>query len=33
MKNHYRIIGVDLSKQKELDADSQAIPKIEFVGH
>ena len=25
IKNHYRIITVDLSRQKELDADSKAI--------
>ena len=31
-KNHYRIIAVELSRQKELDADSKAIQQIEFVG-
>ena len=32
IKNHYRLITVDLSRQKELDADSKAIQQIEFVG-
>ena len=27
---HYKLVAVDLSKQKELDADSRAIPQIEF---
>ena len=27
---HYQLIAVDLSKQKELDADPMAIQKIEF---
>ena len=31
-KDHYQLIAVDLSKQKELDADSQAIQQIEFYG-
>ena len=31
-KNHYRLIPVDLSKQKELDVDPKAIQQIEFVG-
>ena len=31
-KNHYNLIVVDLSKQKELDADSRAIQQIEFYG-
>ena len=31
-KDHYRLIAVDLSKQKELDADPRAIQKIEFYG-
>ena len=30
-KNHYRIIVVDLSKQKELDADLKAIQQMQFV--
>ena len=29
-KNHYRLIAVDLSKQKELDADPRTIQQIEF---
>ena len=32
MKNHYRLIAFDLSRQKELDADLKAIQQIEFVG-
>ena len=32
IKNHYRVIAVDLSRQKELDADPKAIQHIEFVG-
>ena len=32
VKNHYRLIAVDLSRQKELDADPKAIQQIEFVG-
>ena len=32
IKNHYRLITVDLSRQKELDADPKAIKQIEFVG-
>ena len=31
IKNHYRLIAVDLSRQKELDADLKAIQRIEFV--
>ena len=31
-KDHYNLIAVDLSKQKELDADSRAIKQIEFYG-
>ena len=31
-KNHYKLIAVDLSKQKELDADPRAIHQIEFYG-
>ena len=31
-KDHYDIIAVDLSKQKELDADSRAVQQIEFYG-
>ena len=29
-KKHYKLIAVDLSKQKELDADARAIQQIEF---
>ena len=32
IKNHYRLIVVDLSKQKEVDADPKAIQQIEFGG-
>ena len=32
IKNHYRLIAVDLSRQKELDADPKAIQQIEFFG-
>ena len=32
IKNHYRLITVDLSRLKELDADPKAIQQIEFVG-
>ena len=31
-KNHYRVITVDLSRQKELDTDSKAIKQIQFIG-
>ena len=31
-KNHYRLIAVDLSRQKELDAHTKAIQEVEFVG-
>ena len=31
-KDHYQLIAVDLSKQKELDADPRAIQQIEFSG-
>ena len=31
-KDHYNLIAVDLSKQKELEADSRAIQQIEFYG-
>ena len=29
---HYQLIAVDLSKQKELDADPRAIQQVEFYG-
>ena len=32
IKNHYRLIAVDLSRQKQLDADPKAIQQIEFIG-
>ena len=32
IKNHYRLIAVDLSRQKELDADPKSIQQIELVG-
>ena len=32
IKNHYRLIAVDLSRQKESDADPKAIQEIEFLG-
>ena len=31
-KDHYNLIAIDLSKQKELDADSKVIQPIEFYG-
>ena len=31
-KDYYQLIPVDLSKQKELDADPRAIQQIEFYG-
>ena len=31
-KNHYRLIAVNLSRQKELDAYLKAIQQIEFIG-
>ena len=31
IKNHYRLIAVDLSRQNELDADPKVIQEIEFV--
>ena len=32
IKNHYRLIAVHLSRQKELNADPKAIQQKEFVG-
>ena len=29
---NYQLIAIDLSKQKELDADSRSIQQIEFYG-
>ena len=29
-KKHYKLVAVDLSKQKELDADPRAIQQIKF---
>ena len=29
-KKHYKLVAVDLSEQKELDADPRAIQQIEF---
>ena len=31
-KDHYKLIAIDLIKQKELDADSRAIQQIDFYG-
>ena len=31
-KDHYQLIAIDLSKQKELDSDPRAIQQIEFYG-
>ena len=31
INNHYRLIAVDLSRQKELDADPKALQQIEYV--
>ena len=31
-KDNYNLIAVDLSKQKDLDADSRAVQQIEFYG-
>ena len=31
-KDHYQVIAIDLSKQKELDTDSTAIQQIECYG-
>ena len=32
IKNHYRLVEVDLSRQKKLHADPKAIQQKEFVG-
>ena len=31
-QNHYRLTAVDLSRQKELEADPKAIQQIELAG-
>ena len=31
IENHYRLIAVDVSRQKELDADPKAIQQVEFI--
>ena len=31
IKNHYRLIAVDLSRQKELDADPKEIQQINLL--
>ena len=33
IKNHYRLIAVDLSRQKELDDDPKAVQQIESARH
>ena len=32
IKNHCRLIAVDLSRQIELDADPKAIQQLQFIG-
>ena len=32
IKNRYRLIAIDLSRQKELDADPKVMHQIEFFG-
>ena len=32
IKNHYRFIAVDLSRQKELNADPKTMQQVEFIG-
>ena len=32
IKNHYRLIAFDLSRQKELDTDSKATQQVELIG-
>ena len=32
IKNHHKLIAIDLSRQKELDANPKAIQQIEFTG-
>ena len=31
VRDHYRLIAIELSKQKELDDDLKAIQQIEFI--
>ena len=31
IKNHYKLIAIDLSRQKKIDANPKAIQKIEFI--
>ena len=33
IKNYYRLIAIDLSKQEALDTDPKAIQKISFPGN
>ena len=33
MKEHYKLIRIDLSEQQKLDADPKAIPQINFTGN
>ena len=32
IKNHYRLIAIDLSRQRKLDANQKPIQQIEFFG-
>ena len=32
IKYHYKLMEIDLSRQKELDANPEAIQEIEFLG-
>ena len=33
LKNYYKMIAIDLSRQQELDADPKAIQQINFTGN
>ena len=33
LKNHYKVIAIDLSKQQALDADPRAVRKINFTAN
>ena len=33
LKNYYKMIAIDLSKQQALDTDPKAIPQIKFTGN